>query len=300
MTGTAVAQGTWPRAPAWLRTPVSYVRVLKPRETLLLSLIGVCSALVAGGGSPPMGAFLLATLAIVIGSGGTNGLTNYLDRKVDALMRRTRHRVLPAGLISPPEKALAWSAALVALALALAWYLHPYAFVAGTVGVTAALAGRKTWVTHFLGSLSSTGPVLVGWFAIRPELNGTILLLALLILVWVPVHVWNLMLAYRQDYLRAGVNIFPVNRSVALTRWLSFGLSLVLYAATVGVWAVGGFGWLYLACANLGGLLLAGGSWRLARAGERVSSLAVFRLSAYPFLGLIFLGLVLDLWLRGL
>ena len=108
--------------------------MLKPRETVLLSIIGLCTAVAAGGGSPPLDRFALAAIAIVVGSGGTNGLTNFLDRKVDARMLRTQRRMLPSGLIQPPEKALAWAAFLVVVALIIALYLHPYAFISGVTG----------------------------------------------------------------------------------------------------------------------------------------------------------------------
>ena len=288
---TPIARPTWREHPL-----VCYLRVLKPRETVVLTVIGVCSALVAGGGAPPLGRLLLVFLAILIGSGGANGLTNYLDRRVDALMKRTRRRVLPAGLISPPEKALAWALLLVVVALALALFLHPYAFGAALVGVAAAVIGRKTWVTHFLGSISSAGPILVGWFAISPRVDATILLMTLIILVWVPVHVWNLMMAYREDYLRAGVNLFPLDRSIRLTSWVSLGLSGVLYGASLALWALGGFGWVYFLVANTVGPLMVYGSYRVLQEGRGAFSLKLFRISVYPFLGLTFLGLVLDVW----
>ena len=286
--------------PTWREHPlICYVRVLKPRETVLLTLIGVCTALVAGGGAPPLDRLLLTSLALLIGSGGANGLTNYLDRHVDARMKRTRRRMLPAGLIAP-KRALAWALFLVVVALALAWLLHPYAFFAAFVGVVAAVIGRKTWATHFLGSVSSTGPVLVGWFAINPRVDATIVLLTLIIMVWVPVHVWNLMIAYREDYLRAGVNIFPLDKSVRLTSQISLGLSGVLVAASLALWALGGFGWVYFLVASAVGPLMVYGSYRILRENSGAASLKLFRLSAYPFLGLTFLGLVADTWVRAL
>ena len=280
------------------RRAVVYLRVLKPRETVLLTLIGLCTAIVAGEGSPPVGRFLMAAVAIVLGSGGTNGLTNYLDRHVDARMRRTQHRVLPSKLIDPPEKALAWAGFLVVIALALALYLHPYAFLAGCTGVASALIARKTWATHFMGSFSSCGPVLVGWFAINGEINGTVLLMALLILLWLPIHVWNLMIASRDDYLQAGVNIFPLNHGVAVTARVSVALSLLLYAASLALYAVGGFGWVYLVAANAGGILMVRATLQILRTRDKASAYRAFKTSAYPYLGLVFLSLCADVWLR--
>jgi hypothetical protein len=79
----------------------NYIEVLKPRETILLAFIGFCAAVIAGGGQPPIDTLLLATLAILMGSGAANGLTNYLDREVDARMERVKHRPLPSKRIFP-------------------------------------------------------------------------------------------------------------------------------------------------------------------------------------------------------
>jgi len=279
-------------------TPIIYLRVLKPRETALLTLIGLCTAIVAGNGTPPLGRFLLVAVTIILGSAGTNGLTNYLDRRVDALMKRTQHRVLPSRLIDPPEKALVWAGSLVVVALALALYLNPYAFIAGSVGVAAGLIARKTWATHFLGTFSSCGPVLVGWFAIDPNLSPTVVLLSLVILLWLPIHVWNLMIASEDDYLRAGVNMFPLNHGIALTGRVSVVLSLLLYAASLSLYVVGHFGWVYFVAANLGGILMVRATVQMLYTGNRAAAYRIFKTSAYPFLGLTFLGLCGDVWLR--
>jgi protoheme IX farnesyltransferase len=213
-------------------------------------------------------------------------------------MKRTQHRVLPSRLIDPPEKALVWAGSLVVLALALALYLNLYAFIAGSVGVSAALIARKTWATHFLGTFSSCGPVLVGWFAIDPNVSPTVVLLALVILLWLPIHVWNLMIASEDDYLRAGVNMFPLNQGIALAGRVSVILSLLLYATSLSLHVVGNFGWVYFVAANLGGIMMVRATVQVLHTGDRAAAYRIFKTSAYPFLGLTFLGLCGDVWLR--
>jgi protoheme IX farnesyltransferase len=112
--------------------------VLKPRETVLLAFIGVCSAVIAAQGHPSLGVLALVLVAVAIGSAGANGLTNYLDRDVDARMKRTHLRALPAERIVPARKALVWSVFLILVALTLAWFLDPLCFVFGLVGTIAA------------------------------------------------------------------------------------------------------------------------------------------------------------------
>ena len=282
-----------------MNTAVIYIRLLKPRETLLLAIIGLCTAIIAGEGSPPMDRFLLAAVTIIIGSGGTNGLTNFLDRNVDAMMKRTRHRVIPSGLITP-EKALIWAGSLVIIGLALALYLHPYAFIAGISGVTAGLMFRKTWATHFLGILSSCGPLIVGWFAINPDVSPTILLLCLIILLWLPIHVWNLMIAARDDYLSAGVDIFPLNQGVDLTAKVSLILSIILFATCMLLYVAGEFGTVYLICSLIGCSMMVWATFNMMQSKDKDAAYRAFRVSAFPFLLLIFVAPCIDLWITGI
>jgi len=282
----------------WYEIPVNYIRVLKPKETLLLVFIGICSAFIAAGGRPPALEFALVSLAVTIGSGAANGLTNYFDRRIDAKMVRTQHRVLAAGLIRPAEKALAWVVLLMAVALGLAWYLHPYAFVAGSVALLAALAWRKTWSTHYLGAVASIGPLLVAWLSMRPQLDVNIVLLALVVMFWVPTHVWNLMISWREDYLQAGVSIFPLNRGLRLTSAVSLAFSVATLVAVVLLWWLGEFGWPYFALAGPAGAVMVAASVLTLVKHGRAWTMRAFKLSAYPFLGMTFLGLVIDTWLR--
>lgn len=284
------------RAQGMARVLWNYLEVLKPKESALLIFIGVAGAFMGGGGHPSVSRLLLASLAVALGSAGCNGLTNYLDREVDARMQRTKHRALPSKRIVPAEKVLPLTVGLVIVALAIAWKLNPYSFLAGLAGVIAAVVARKSAITHFLGGLSGGAPVAVGWLAIAPP-SLELLFLLLLILTWVPIHVWSLMLAYREDYLKGGVRIFPVTWEVKDSVRMLAGLSILLYALSWGLYFAGGFGWLYLAAANVLGVAMIYASFRLWQKAGSQDAWKVYKLSAYPYLGLIFLAMGLDLLL---
>lgn len=275
----------------------AYLEVLKPRETALLTFLSLGAAFVATGGQPGLFTLALAVVVVLLGSAACNGLTNYLDREVDARMKRTCYRALPAGRISPPEKALPLMLGLLLVALGLAWYLHPLAFVSGVVGTFTSVVGRKMSITHLLGAISGCAPVWVTWFAFNPTPNATLLALSLLIAFWIPLHVWSLMTAYRDDYLRAGVRMWPLTWPQRRAALLLFSLAIALYITSQGLFLVSSFRWLYLIAANvLGGAMLYA-SYRLLRQGPGEASWKVYKLSAYPYLGLIFLAMILDLWL---
>ena len=296
---TEIAQGTLVRELAAKprgKGIIDYITVLKPRETVLLVFIGVCAAVIAGQGSIPVGVLLLALVTIALGSAGANGVTNYLDRNVDARMRRTHLRALPAERIVPARRALAWSLFLVIVALILAWLLHPLCFAFGLAGTVAASVFRKRVMCVVQGGIAGCAPVLIGYVAVSHQLDLTILFLCILIAVWIPLHVWSVMVANRQDYLQAGVAYFPVTWKPEDAIKVLMALSVLLYAASIALWAAGGFGWLYFAVANVTGIAMVYATFNLLRSGASIDAWKVYKLSAFPYLGVVFAVLCLSFW----
>lgn len=283
----------------------NYLEVLKPGATFLLTFIAMVSAFLAGDGvlSPAKVALVAAT--VLSASAGANGLTNYLDRHVDARMQRARHRSLPSGRISPPERVLPLTIGLVAIGLALAWLLQPVfrlAFAADIVGTTAALVWRKRATCVFpQGFLAGCTPVLIGWLAVRPSFSWQIVLICGLIGAWLPLHVWSVMIRHRDDYIQAGLTYFPMSRDTREGTMVLFVLSLALAVISLGVWLNGGFSVLFLlATVALAALVVYGAVRLLVSSSSAQGRLAwrLYKLSSYPYLGLIFLAMGLDVWLH--
>ena len=276
----------------------NYIEVLKPRETLLLGFIGLCSCIIAAQGHPPAGTLLLATLTILIASGGANGLTNYLDRDVDARMRRTCGRVLPTGRIQPPWKVLAWSLGLIVVGLALAWLLRPYAFIADLVGTLAAAVFRKRVICVFpQGAIASCAPVLMGWFAVNPHFTLEVGLLCLLICAWLPLHVWSVMVSHRDDYIGAGITFFPMNVPVRTAVLVLLVFAMVLNVAAVSLYFVADFNLIYLLVAIILGAAMLYATARLVFSHASKDAWKLYKLSSFPYLGLIFVAMCLSIWL---
>ncbi|MCJ7514437.1 MAG: UbiA family prenyltransferase, partial [Dehalococcoidia bacterium] len=222
---------------------------------------------------------------------------NYLDREVDARMKRTSHRALPSRKINPPQKALPLIIGLIVAGLALAWLLNPLCFVVGLIGVIASSVWRKTISCTFLGIVAGCSPVLIGWLAVSPAFDARVLLLCALVAVWTPIHVWTLMIANREDYLEAGLNYFPLNWRVKDVVKILFGLSILLYSVSMLVYVIGGFNLLYFIVANLLGALIIYANARLLFSMTSTAAWRVYKLSAFPYLGIIFLAMCLDIWL---
>jgi protoheme IX farnesyltransferase len=280
------------------QTAKNYIEVLKPRESSLLTFIGVAAVFIAADGKPPFDTVLLAAVAILVASAGANGITNYLDREFDARMRRTRHRALPSGRIYPPQKVLPLIAGFIIAGLVLAWWLHPFAFAADLVGTFVAATWRKRMTCVFpQGAIASLAPLLMGWFAVSPSFSWELLLLCLLVIAWLPLHVWSVMVSNRDDYIGAGLNFFPMNVEVRTAVRVLLVFSLALYVVSIVLYFVGGFGWLYLTLANILGVMMIYACWRLLVSRASGDAWRLYKLSSFPYLGLIFLAMCLDIWL---
>jgi protoheme IX farnesyltransferase len=275
-------------------TILNYIEVLKPRETGLLLFIGGCSALIASGEAWNTPVFLLALLAIGLGSAGCNGLTNYLDSSVDAKMTRTCSRSLPSNRIYPHYRALPLIVSCIVIALALAWILNPVCFFTGLVGVMASAAWRKTATCTFFGIIAGCSPVIIGWFAMNPAFELKLLYICLLVALWIPIHVWSVMLAKRDEYHGAGLNFFPLNLKTGTTIRIMFVLSVSLCAVALLLYFLTDFKLLYLSVAIVLSIIMVLANIRLLRSENSINAWKVYKLSSFPYLGIIFLAMCLD------
>jgi len=273
---------------------VNYFNLIKPRETILLAFIGISTALIASASSITDYRFLILIAALLSGSAGCNGITNYLDRRIDNMMDRTRNRVLPRKMIYPPEKALFLVIPLILIGLALAWWLNPICFGIGVIGVLASTLWRKTITCTFFGIVAGCAPVLIGWFAFNSSLNLTLLLICMLVAFWIPVHVWSVMIAKKDEYLRAGLSYFPLSMSTGNTIIIIFMMNIVLYAVAVCLFVFSNFSWLYFAFANILSLAMLATSINLLHNQNSKISWRLYKLSSFPYLGIMFLIMAID------
>jgi protoheme IX farnesyltransferase len=147
------------------------------------------------------------------------------------------------------------------------------------------------------GTIAGCSPVLIGWLAFEPRFSLKLLFICILIGVWIPLHVWSVMIAHREDYLGAGISYFPLSWEVKDAVKVLLGLSCLLYAASIALYFVADLALLYLVVANLLGIVMIYATARLVTSSTSQDAWKVYKLSAFPYLGLIFLTMCLDLWL---
>jgi protoheme IX farnesyltransferase len=267
----ATAHST-PRAPARWQ---DYVQLLKPRVMSLVVFTALTGLVCAGAPvNPVLGG--VAILSIAVGAGASGALNMWYDADIDAKMRRTRGRPLPAGRVQSAD-ALALGVVLslfsvMLMGMALNWLaagLLAFTILFYAVVYTVWL---KRWTAQniVIGGLAGALPPVIGWAAAAGAAPLNAWLLCAIIFMWTPPHFWALSLYASEDYARAGVPMMPVVAGPAATRRQILIYSLLLVPLCVAPAATGLGGGAYLAVAGLGGLVFLLLAVRLfrSRAGE--------------------------------
>ena len=279
-----------------------YVVLMKLRVVELLLVTTVPVMILAARGVPDLGVVVAVLVGGTLSAGAANAYNMVIDRDIDGLMHRTRHRPLVTGVLSPAE-ALVFASALtvvstLVLGLWATWLAAglSLAAIAFYVFVYTMWLKRRTSQNIIWGGLAGCFPVLIGWAAVTGSLAPAAWVLFAVIFLWTPPHYWPLSMRYRDDYSAVNVPMLGAIRSTA-----QVGLQTVLYAwatlaCTLLLIPVAGMGWIYTVTA------LAAGGWfvwethRLyarALSGERAAPMRVFHASIGS-LSLVFIGIAVD------
>jgi protoheme IX farnesyltransferase len=246
--------------PSLRDTVTAYYRLTKPRIVLLLLITTVPAMLLAARGLPSLWLILATLVGGALAAGSANSINMYLDRDIDAIMRRTRQRPLPSHAIAP-EHALRFGFVLGAIAF---YFLAVVVNVLAAVLALSAIAfyvfvytmwlKRTTAQNIVIGGAAGAVPALVGWAAVTGTLAWPAVVLFGIVFVWTPPHFWALAMRFSGDYAAAGVPMLPVVRGEAETRRQILLYSLVLFATTLLLVPVGHMGPVYtVAAVALGG-----------------------------------------------
>jgi heme o synthase len=274
-----------------------YLELTKPKVQSLLLLTTVTTMEVAG--SPSASKIALTCLGGYLAAGGAGAVNHYYDRDIDAKMKRTASRPIPAGRIAP-RSALVFGVALAAASFLLmsltlnllAASLALSGFV-GYVGVYTIWLKRRTVQNIVIGGASGAVPPLVGWAAVRGSLSWTAVYLFAIVFYWTPPHFWALSLLMKGEYEKVGIPMMPVVRGERETRRQILLYTLLLYAVTQLPFCAGAFGGIYLASSMLLGLLFIGGAVWLYRRADRRAALKLYLFSLL-YLALLFGAMVVD------
>jgi len=223
-----------------------WITLLKPRVLSLVVYSGVAGLLVAPGlGQMPLALALTAILCITVAAGAAGAINMWYDRDIDAVMRRTQKRPIPAGRISA-DGALAYGVVLAVgsvalMGLATNWLAA--AVLAGSilfyVVIYTMWLKRRTPQNIVIGGAAGAFPPLIGWVAVTGSVDALPLVLFAVIFMWTPPHFWALSLWAHQDYQRAGVPMLPVVSGARETRRQVVIYTVLLVPLTLAPWLMG-------------------------------------------------------------
>jgi protoheme IX farnesyltransferase len=282
-----------------------FVALTKPRIIELLLVTTVPTMFVAKGGVPSLWLMVATVVGGSLAAGGANAINMYVDRDIDAVMKRTRNRPLVTGVVRPTE-ALVFAVAIEVAAFAWLW-----AFVnllSAVLAVAACLfyvfiytlwLKRTSTQNIVIGGAAGAVPVLIGWSAVTGSLAWAPVILFAVIFVWTPPHFWALAIRYREDYAAAEVPMLP---SVADFRTVAVRIlryTLALWALTLVFGPVADAGPIYLVAAVVLGAVFTLMAVQLLRTQDQALAMRLFSYSI-TYVTLLFAAMAVDSVVRGM
>ncbi len=226
----------------------------KPRVMRSVVFTALCGMLAAPVTlSPALG--FASILAIALAAGSAGALNQWYEADIDALMKRTANRPLPAGRIDA-QTALHFGVGLGVFSVVL-MYLAANAFAAALLVVSILFyvlvytvgLKRRTPQNIVIGGAAGAFPPLIGWVAATGDVSLLPIVMFAIIFLWTPPHSWALALLIRDDYAKGGVPMLPVVAGGKATRIQMLGYAVLMAIAVVSPWMLGLAGTLYGAIA---------------------------------------------------
>ena len=271
-------------------TPISHTSVsrrlkaaydlTKPGITLYVMITAGVSAYVASRGTVGLLTAFHAILGTGLSTAGALALNQYVEREVDAVMVRTRHRPLPSGRLTPPQ-ALAVGAVLLVAGLGhLAYRSGPLpaavAAISGLMylGVYTPLK-RRSYVATLAGAVPGALPTLIGWTAATGSLQTGALALFAIAYLWQLPHVLGLGWMLRDDYATVGFRLIPSGGAPVVGRHM-IAATVLLVPVSVTPTLLGYTGTWYLVGALAASSAFAGLAVRTATGLDHASARKLF------------------------
>ena len=224
-----------------------FVQLLKPRVMSLVVFTAMVGLIVAPEHVHPFVAFT-AILFIALGAGASGALNMWWDADIDAVMKRTARRPIPAGKVQPGE-ALGFGLVLSAASVLMLW-LATNALAAGLLAFTiffyvvvySMWLKRSTPQNIVIGGAAGAFPPMIGWVAATGSVSVEAWLMFALIFMWTPPHFWALALFMNADYDAAKVPMLTVTHGKKTTRRhiIAYTVLLVPVSLALGFTSIGG------------------------------------------------------------
>ncbi len=230
----------------------AWFEVTKPRVVALIVFTAVIGMLLSVPGAVPAGPLVFGTLGIWLAAASAAALNQLIDRRTDALMSRTAQRPLPTGALTERE-VLVLALVLGNASMLLLWTLvNPLTAVLTFCSLIGYAVVYTVWLKHatpqniVIGGAAGAAPPLLGWAAVRGEVDAGAMLLFLIIFTWTPPHFWALAIHRRDDYAKVDVPMLPVTHGVPFTHLQVVFYTILLVLVSLLPYLIGMSGPLYL------------------------------------------------------
>jgi protoheme IX farnesyltransferase len=278
--------------------------LFKLRIGLMIAFTALVGAAVTPGRVLKAWEVLAIGLTVLLASASAGAFNQYYEADLDRLMPRTRRRLFASGALRAGAGWLALIAAMLAAAVgAAAVALNPVSALHVFLGafsyavVYTVWLKRRSWLNIVIGGLAGSFAVLAGAAAVDPGIGALPASLALVLFLWTPSHFWCLAIAYRDEYVQAGVPMLPAVIGNERAARVILANTVALVAASF-LPLLFGMGWVYSACALAGGGAFLVRNLALVRDPSRATAMRCFHASLAQ-LTLLLLGALADSALRG-
>ena len=275
-----------------------YLALLKPRVMSLVvftSLVG----LVCAPGDIHWILGLLAVTCVAVAAGASGALNMWFEADIDAQMKRTEGRPIPAGKLDRGQ-ALAMGVTLGSgsvIVMGLFVNLVAAGLLAATILFYAVIytvwLKRRTPQNIVIGGAAGALPPVIGWAAVTGGVSIEPVILFLIIFFWTPPHFWALSLFQQEDYRRAGVPMLPIVAGEEETRRHILIYSIVLAPLALTPVAIGMAGWIYGVAGVTMGAAFVALAWRLLFRADMKSARQLFAFSIL-YLFILFACLLVE------
>jgi protoheme IX farnesyltransferase len=193
----------------------AYLELTKPRITFLIVLTSAAGFCLGAVGSINYLLLTHAMIGIALLSSGIATLNQYMERHLDARMRRTASRPLPTGKLTPFEACALGVGLTVGAEIYLAVLVNPLTAILGLTVIAGYLflytpLKTRTSLSTVLGAFPGAMPPVLGWTAARGTLGMEAWVLFAILFLWQFPHFLAIAWMYKEDYERAGIVMLPV------------------------------------------------------------------------------------------
>jgi protoheme IX farnesyltransferase len=273
-----------------------YLILCKPRVVVLIVFTAVVGMFLAVPGWPPLVAMLAGTLGIGLAASSAAAINHLLDRRIDAKMKRTKHRPLASGQLTERNVLIfALSLGVMAMVILILWVntltaILTFLSLIGYAIVYTAWLKRATPQNIVIGGAAGAAPPVLGWAAVTGSVDPQAMLLFLIIFIWTPPHFWALAIYRKEEYALVDIPMLPVTHGAAFTRLQILLYTILLVIVTTLPYLTGMSGLVYLAGVTV---LNAGFMWYVLRMMTSKDVLLPMQTFAFSITYLMFLFIFL-------